>query len=60
MSKPVNLNQFRKQKIRAEQKKRAEQNRVNFGRTKSEKELSKRQTEKIKADLDGHKLTDET
>ncbi|PYE44950.1 uncharacterized protein DUF4169 [Rhizobium sp. PP-F2F-G20b] len=37
----VNLRQFRKQKTRAEDEKTAEQNRITFGRTKSEKTLTK-------------------
>lgn len=33
----VNLRQFRKQKARSEKEKQAEQNRLSFGRTKTEK-----------------------
>ncbi len=36
----VNLRQFRKQKARSEKEKQAEQNRLSFGRTKSEKSLT--------------------
>lgn len=37
----VNLRQFRKKKTRAEHDKVAEQNRINFGRTKAEKTLTR-------------------
>ncbi len=37
----VNLRQFRKQKARTEKDKCAEQNRISFGRTKAEKELTR-------------------
>ncbi|CAN7462456.1 DUF4169 family protein [Pararhizobium sp. LjRoot255] len=36
----VNLRQFRKQKARTEKDKHAEQNRISFGRTKAEKQLT--------------------
>lgn len=36
----VNLNKFRKARERAEAEKLAEQNRIRYGRTKEEKELS--------------------
>ena len=55
MSKPVNLNRFRKEKARADKKARADVNSVKFGRTKSEKQ---RDADKAQADirhLDGHK-----
>jgi hypothetical protein len=37
----VNLRQFRKRKARDEKEKNAEQNRISFGRTKAEKELTR-------------------
>lgn len=37
----VNLRQVRKQKARSEKEKRAEQNRISFGRTKAEKTLTR-------------------
>lgn len=55
MSQPVNLNRFRKQKARAENKARANENTVKFGRTKSEKQLTKAQNDKANAHVDGHK-----
>ncbi len=42
----VNLRQFRKVKARSEKEKQAEQNRISFGRTKSEKSLTKALNEK--------------
>ncbi|MFC3616353.1 DUF4169 family protein [Lutimaribacter marinistellae] len=56
MSKPVNLNRYRKEKARAEKKARADNNAVTFGRTKAEKE--KQKTENILAwkKLDGHEI----
>ena len=46
MAEPVNLNRFRKQKARAEQKARADQNAVIFGRTKAEKQLDRAKADK--------------
>ncbi|MET3855208.1 MULTISPECIES: DUF4169 family protein [unclassified Rhizobium] len=37
----VNLRQFRKKQARSEKDKEAEQNRISFGRTKAEKQLTK-------------------
>ncbi|KQV38512.1 MULTISPECIES: DUF4169 family protein [unclassified Rhizobium] len=37
----VNLRQFRKRKARDEKETRAEQNRISFGRTKAEKNLTR-------------------
>ncbi len=42
----VNLRQFRKTKARDEKEKRAEQNRITFGRTKAEKNLTRALNEK--------------
>lgn len=56
MAEIINLNRFRKAKERAEAARRAEANRVLFGRTKAEKEATRRVTEKERADLDGKKL----
>ena len=56
MSKPVNLNRYRKEKARAVKKARADQNAVAFGQTKAEKEIVKLQQEKQKRDLDNHEL----
>ena len=55
MSKPVNLNRFRKNKARAEKKARADQNAVKFGRSKLEKSLEEARAAKAERLLDGHK-----
>lgn len=55
MSKPVNLNRYRKQKARAEKKVRADQNAVAHGRTKAEKDLDKARNVQNIRRLDDHK-----
>lgn len=51
----VNLKQFRKKQARSEKEKAAEQNRITFGRTKGEKELTKKRNELAEKKLDqGH------
>jgi len=52
----VNLRQFRKTKARSEKESQAEQNRLAFGRTKSEKTLTKALNEKAERVLDQKKL----
>ncbi|TXH82354.1 MAG: DUF4169 family protein [Rhizobium sp.] len=42
----VNLRQFRKKQARSDKEKQAEQNRISFGRTKAEKNLTKALNEK--------------
>ena len=42
----VNLRQFKKKQARADNEKQAEQNRISFGRTKVEKQLTKALNEK--------------
>lgn len=42
----VNLRQFRKKQARSDKEKHAEQNRISFGRTKTEKNLTKALNEK--------------
>jgi len=59
VSNVVNLNRFRKQKARANDKKRAEGNRAKFGRTKDEKQRAKSEAEKHERHLDGHDLKDQ-
>ncbi len=55
MSKPVNLNQYRKQKARTEKRSRADENAIRFGRTRDEKKLDRARADKARRDLDGHK-----
>lgn len=52
----VNLRQFRKQKVRSEKEKQAEQNRLSFGRTKTEKNLTSALNEKAEKALDQGRL----
>ncbi|NSX91172.1 MULTISPECIES: DUF4169 family protein [Rhizobium/Agrobacterium group] len=52
----VNLRQFRKQKARNEKEKQAEQNRLSFGRTKAEKDLTAALNEKAEKRLDQGRL----
>jgi Domain of unknown function (DUF4169) len=51
----INLRRARKGKLRDEAEKQAEQNRVKFGRSKVEKNISKFETVKFKSELDGKK-----
>lgn len=59
MNTPINLNQARKAKARADDKARADQNAVAFGRTKAQRMLEAAQTEKMRAALDAHRFDDE-
>ncbi len=54
----VNLNQARKAKAKADDKVRAAENRVRFGRTKAEKTLNAARADKLRRDLDGAKRED--
>ena len=51
----VNLNKARKAKAKAEDRTRADENAVRFGRTKAEKALEKARADKARADLDALK-----
>ncbi|WP_341212323.1 DUF4169 family protein [uncultured Limimaricola sp.] len=57
--KPVNLNQFRKRKARAEDKARADANAVKFGRSKAEKTRDAAEADITARRLDGHQRDDE-
>lgn len=48
----VNLRQFRKQKVRSDKERQAEQNRAAFGRTKAEKNLTEALNDKAQKKLD--------
>ena len=52
----INLRQFRKTKARAEKQKSAAENRILFGRKKSEKELTRALNEKAEKTLDQGKI----
>lgn len=53
--KPVNLNQFRKAKARADNKARANANAMKFGRSKAEKGEANKAVTKYRNHIDGHK-----
>ena len=55
MVEPINLNKARKAKARADKEQRAQENRIKFGRTKSEKARDKHLQAKTKTDFDGKK-----
>ncbi|MBC2804670.1 DUF4169 family protein [Rhizobium ruizarguesonis] len=56
----INLRQFRKKQARSEKEQQAEQNRISFGRTKSEKQLTRSLNDKAdKAHRDGRIETDD-
>ncbi|MBB3647732.1 hypothetical protein FHX14_003950 [Rhizobium sp. BK619] len=56
----VNLRQFRKKQARSEKEAQAEQNRISFGRTKADKQLTRSLNEKAdKAHRDGRIETDD-
>jgi Domain of unknown function (DUF4169) len=52
VAEPINFNQARKARAKAEAKTQAARDRVAFGRTKAEKTLSKLTAEKVKRALD--------
>ena len=55
MAEIINLRQARKQKARAEKEARADGNRISFGRTKAEKNLTKAEQDLAKNRLEAHK-----
>ncbi|SIT77666.1 protein of unknown function [Yoonia rosea] len=57
--KPVNLNQVRKAKTRAEAKAKADENAVRFGRTKAEKVLDATRAKQASDRLSQLKFEDE-
>jgi Domain of unknown function (DUF4169) len=56
MGNVVNLNRFRKQKAKADQKKRAEVNRRLHGRTKAERAREELEKQQLTKAVDGAKL----
>ena len=58
MAEVINLRNFRKRMARADKESAAQVNRAAFGRTKSEKELSKAKLALEKKALDKHKRDD--
>jgi len=59
MAEIVNLRQARKRKVRAEKEARAAENRIAFGRTKAEKDLTRAEQDMAARRLDSHKRDDE-
>lgn len=55
MAQVTNLNQFRKQKARADKRKAGDDNAARFGLSKAQKQLDRARTEKSARDLDGHR-----
>jgi hypothetical protein len=55
MSTPINLNKVKKERNRASRRARADENAVQFGQTKDQKELLKARAEQIKRNLEAHK-----
>lgn len=56
MGELVNLNKARKAAAKAAKSAQADQNAVQFGRTKAEKSLEKAKLNQVITRLDGHKL----
>ena len=56
MSTPLNLNKFRKERERSARKARADENSVQFGQSKAQKEARKARAEQAIRTLDSHKL----
>ena len=59
MSRPVNLNQARKDRDRAQKKQQADENAVKFGRTKAQRLLEAAREDQMRARLDALKFEDE-
>ena len=57
MGEVVNLNRFRKARLKAEQEKQAEENRVRHGRSKAEKIQTVKELDRTERDHDGKHLT---
>ncbi|HLV82430.1 MAG TPA: DUF4169 family protein [Devosia sp.] len=58
MAEIINLRNVRKQKARADKATAAEQNRIKFGRSKAEKQLSAAEQALADKRIDGHKRDD--
>ena len=59
MAEIVNLRQARKTKARAENEAKAAENRLAFGRTKAERELSGKERRLAERRLEGHRRDDD-
>ncbi len=58
MAEIISLSKARKKKKREETNKKANENRVKFGRRKADKKLEDTRKERRNKDLDGHKIDD--
>ncbi|KZX94066.1 MULTISPECIES: DUF4169 family protein [unclassified Sulfitobacter] len=56
MSAPINLNKIKKERNRASRRARADENAVQFGQTKAQKDLLRARAEQIARNLEGHRL----
>ncbi|MGO4735166.1 DUF4169 family protein [Bosea sp. 2KB_26] len=56
MAEIINLRRARKQRQRVAAEAKADQNRIDFGRSKAERSLAEARREKAARELDGHKL----
>ncbi|KPF65984.1 hypothetical protein IP69_16050 [Bosea sp. AAP35] len=56
MAEIVNLRRARKQRVRQDAEKQAQQNRIAFGRTKAERSLTQAEQSKAERALEGHRL----
>jgi hypothetical protein len=54
--KTVNLNQYRKQRRRAEAQRRAMENRVSFGRNKAERSKDRCESARAEKEIEGKRL----
>ncbi len=52
----INLRQVRKRKSRAEKEKTAGDNRLKYGRSKSERDIARKRRKSLEKDVDNHKL----
>lgn len=55
MAQVINLNRFKKARKRTEDRAKADENAVKFGRTKHQKSVDKANNERAERDLDGKK-----
>lgn len=55
MAEPINLNKARKARAQADAKRQAADNRVRFGRTKAEKQVSKLESDRARRELEDKK-----
>ena len=59
MGKVIDLNQARRRRARAEREKRAERNRVQFGRRKTDRDRDAVERERLQRGLDEQRLEDD-